>query len=135
MLQRTAVFFGTLDGLTRPECAGSVRFIKMLKLVGKIAFCFVLLLVKAFAQEREEQILFLHLERDANGVKLLRSTSVPGKVKEGVRRGALEYDVVNEAGEVVYRGGCPNPGRERIEYADVIEPGRLRSMRVRTCMP
>lgn len=79
-------------------------------------------------------ILFLHLERDLTGVRLVEVDSAAGVVK-GSRKGqgqggGIGFEVRAEAGKTVYIGSCEDPQFERIEFADVAEAGRLRTIQV-----
>lgn len=86
--------------------------------------CAFLLGYPVFAQA-PEQIQYLHLRRDAEGVTLLGASAYRGQMKPEVQGGPLEYET-----DEGFRSGLPDPLLQRYEYEDPSEPGRIRSLHV-----
>ena len=91
--------------------------------------------LSGFAQSPKEsprsEILFLHLRLDTNGVALVSRTVRPGRFKGESSRGAIEIEVGDGAGRVLYRGRARDPLVERFEYEDPDEPGKILVKEVR----
>ena len=89
----------------------------------------------AWSQEIKEParngLVFLHLKVDTNGVALVSRTVRPGRYKGGPTRGALEYEIGDGAGRVLFQGRARDPLVERYEYEDPDEPGKIRVKEVR----
>ena len=96
--------------------------------------CTFYLALANVAQELTETVLSLHLRVDESGVRMLRSTSAPGRLKEsknpGAQNGRLEYDI-SQAGPVVHSGAVSDPRVERFEFPEANDPGALRSEVIR----
>lgn len=101
----------------------------MLKLLGEILMC-VCLAAPAGLSQDNERVMYLHLERDSAGVRLLKARAVPGRVKADARFGSIEFHTLNEAGQVIFAGSCADPLVQNLEYPDPVEPGILRGLRV-----
>jgi hypothetical protein len=116
--------------LTRRGRRSTFRPESMLKTWLKLpmrAACALLLLTSALAQEQRNEILFLHLRQDANGITLVRSDSHPGQLKPQSEDGAIQFEVSSPENVLIHSGRMPDPLLQRLEYPDASEPGRLRT--------
>jgi len=79
------------------------------------------------------KIIFLHMRIDADGVSLVDSRTVPGRLKTprtDQPRGEIVYELVAEQSIALYTAGISDPLTLRFDYEDPDQPGRLRSKTV-----
>jgi len=85
--------------------------------------------IPASVAPQADQIVFLHLRRDAAGVTLLKTATRPGRLKPqppGLNTGPLEYELASASDAVLATGRLLDPLLQRLEYEDPAQPGQLR---------
>ena len=100
-------------------------------LVAKGAFVLFLFWVGAsLAQTNAEpKILFLQLKVKGGAVSLVKSATRPGILKRTRTPAAdeLQFELLSETGESLWRAGVPDPTVRRVEYEDPPGSGNLKS--------
>lgn len=120
---------GTFVRLTPFQAAGNVIH-SMRKHFNQFLVCCVFLLsllIHAEQLHAEPGILFLRLERDADGIRLMDSFARPGTLKPQPNRGSVELEVLSASGDIMHQAASADPLLERIEFPDPDSRNELRS--------
>ncbi|HTG44976.1 MAG TPA: hypothetical protein VK633_10640 [Verrucomicrobiae bacterium] len=72
-----------------------------------------------------EQILFLHLRSDTNGLQLLRATVRPGHLKRAMQQGTFEIETIARSGTILHTNQISDPTIQRLEFEDPATPGKI----------
>ena len=80
------------------------------------------------------RIQFLDLRMKDDTITLISACHCSGTVKasrSGLRRGPLEYEVLNSKGELLWRDSIEDPSMRKFEYVDSLETGNLKDQQIR----